>query len=135
MTVPVGSGHRPGDMGQAAEGLAIPGEAVLEDQDPLELAPPLSREQRPGLEADSVSGLRRPSVEGSGDVLLLTGAKHPLDRFVETTEGIGLQAIGEHSHQQPALKMGGRFAAQMGAPLATQPIEIVTLEARHYREH
>jgi hypothetical protein len=31
--------------------------------------------------------------------------------------------------------MGGRFAAQMGAPLAAQPIEIVTIETRHDREH
>ena len=29
----------------------------------------------------------------------------------------------------------GRLAAQMGAPLAAQPIEIVALEARHDRVH
>jgi hypothetical protein len=58
MTVPVGSGHRLGDLGQAAKGLAVPGEAVLEDHDPLELAVPLSRQQRPGLQADAVSSLR-----------------------------------------------------------------------------
>ena len=38
MTVPVGSGHRLGDLRQAAKGLAIPRKAVLEDHDPLELA-------------------------------------------------------------------------------------------------
>jgi hypothetical protein len=31
--------------------------------------------------------------------------------------------------------MGGWFAAQMGTPLSAQPIEIVTLKARHDREH
>src|SRR5208282_1422715 len=42
MAVPVGPRHRPGDLGQAAEGPAIPGEALLEDHDPLKLALPLS---------------------------------------------------------------------------------------------
>jgi hypothetical protein len=110
MSVPVGSGHRPGDLGQASEGLTIPGEAVPEDHDPLELAVPLSRKQRAGLESDAVSGLRRPPVEENGGVLVLIGAQHPLDRLVERAKGVGLQAIGEHSHQQPALKMGGRLA-------------------------
>ena len=69
MAVPVRSGHRLGDLGQAAEGLAIPGEAFLEDHDPLELAIPLSHQQRAGLQADAVSGLRRAPVEGNGDAL------------------------------------------------------------------
>ena len=106
MTVPVGSGHRLGDLGQAAEGLAIPGEAFLEDHDPLELALPLSHQQRPGLQANAVSGLRRPPVEGSGAILFLVRTKHPLNRLVETTEGVGLKSIGQHSHQQPAREDG-----------------------------
>ena len=105
MTVPVRSGHRLGDLGQAAEGLAVPGEAFLEDHDPLELAVPLSHQQRAGLQADAVSGLRRPPVEGNGGILILVGAKHPLNRLVETAEGVGLQSIGQHSHQQPAREM------------------------------
>jgi hypothetical protein len=31
--------------------------------------------------------------------------------------------------------MGGRLAAQMGAPLAAQPIEIMTLEIRQHRQN
>ena len=77
MTVPVGSGHRLGDLGQAAEGLAIPGEAFIEDHDPLELAIPLPHQQRAGPQADAVSGLRRTSVELSDGVPTLLGTKHP----------------------------------------------------------
>ena len=38
MAVPVRFSHRPGDLGQAFEGPAIPGEAFIEDHDPLGLA-------------------------------------------------------------------------------------------------
>ena len=70
MTVPVRSGHRLGDLGQAAEGLAIPGEARLENHDPFELAVPFSRQQRAGLEDDAIPGHGRPPVEGSGGILI-----------------------------------------------------------------
>jgi hypothetical protein len=131
MTVPVRSGHRLCDLGQASESLAIPGEAFLEDHDPLKLAVPLSHQQRAGLQADAVSGMRRARIEGHGAISVLVGAKHPLNRFVESAEGIGLQSISQHSHQQPTRKMGRRLATQMGAPLSAQPIEIVTLKTRH----
>src|SRR5260370_4156172 len=89
MTVPIRSGHRLGDLGQAAEGLAIPGEAFLEDHDPLELAIPFSRQQRAGRQADAVSSLRCAPVEGHGGASVLVGAKRPLNRLVETAELIG----------------------------------------------
>ena len=38
MAVTVRSSHRPGDLGQAFEGLAVQGEAFIEDHDPLGLA-------------------------------------------------------------------------------------------------
>jgi hypothetical protein len=133
MTVPVGSGHRLGDLGEAAKGLAIPGEALFEDHDPLELAIPLAHQQSACLQANAVSGLGGPTVERSGAILFLARTKHPLDRLVETAEGVGLKPIGQHSHQQPVRQMSGRLAAQMGAPVAAQPIEILTLEARHNR--
>src|SRR5271154_2216724 len=120
MTVPIRSRHRLGDLGQAAEGLAIPGEASLEDHYPLELAIPFSYYHCAGLQADAVSRLRRAPVEGHGRTPLLVEVKHPLNRLVETAERIGLQSIGQHSHQQPALEMDRRLAAQMGAPLAAQ---------------
>jgi hypothetical protein len=65
---------------------------------------------------------------------MLLATKDPSGRLVETAERIGLQAIGQHSCQQPALKLSRWLAAQMGAPLAAQPIEIMTLKARHNRE-
>jgi hypothetical protein len=131
VTVPVRSGHRLGDLGQTAEGLAIPGEALLQDHEPLEPAIPLLRQQRAGLQADAVSRLRRAPVEGNDGISLLVGAKHPPKQLVEIAEGMGLQSIGQRSHQQPPREMGRRLAAQTGAPLAAQPIEIVPLETRH----
>jgi hypothetical protein len=123
-----GPGHLFGDLEQAAEGLAIPGEAFLQHHDPLEPAVPFTHEQRAGLQSDALPRLRRAAVEGNGDVLLLPGAKDPSDRFVETAERIGLQSIGQPSHQQPTREMGRRLAAQVGAPLTAQPIEVKALK-------
>jgi len=92
MTVPVRSGHRLGDLGQAAIGQAVPGKALLEDHDPFEFAFPLTDKERAGLEVNAVSALRRPSVEGGGRILIPIGAEHPLNRPVETAEGAGLAA-------------------------------------------
>ena len=78
MTVPVRSGHCLGDLGQAGKGLAFPGEAFLEDHDSLELALPLSRQQRAGFEADPISGLRRPTVEGNSAIPTPIEAQPPL---------------------------------------------------------
>ena len=84
MAVPGGPGHRLGDLGQAAEGPAIPSEALFQDHDPLEPSIPLSHQQRTSLQANAVSRLRRAAVEGSGKIIVLSGAKDPPDRFVET---------------------------------------------------
>ena len=135
MAVPVGPGHRLGDLGQAAEGLAVPSEALLQDHDPLEPALPFTHEQRAGLQTHALSRLRRAAVERSADAILFPGAKDPPDRFVETAEGVGLEPIGQHFHQQPAWEMGGRFAAQVGAPLTAQPIEIEALKIGNDRQN
>ena len=128
MAVPVRSRHRLGDLGQAAEGLAIPDETLLQDHDPLEPPLPFSHEQGAGLQTDALSRLRRASLERSGGIIVLLGAKNPLDRFIETAKGVRLEPIGKHPHQQPAWEVGGRLAAQMGAPMAAQSIEIMALE-------
>jgi hypothetical protein len=99
MAVPVGSGHRLGDLGQTAEGLAVPGEALLEDHDPLEPAIPFSHEEATGLQADAVPCLGRATLETSGRVASLRGSKDPSDRFVETAGGVRLESIGQHPHQ------------------------------------
>src|SRR5271165_1786032 len=135
MAVPVRPRHRLGDLRQAAEGLTVPGEAFLEDHDLLNLALPLSHKHRAGLQADAFSRLRNASVEGSGGVIVPRGAKDPPDRFVESAEGVRLEPIGQHPYQQPTGEMGRRLAAQMGAPLAAQPIEIMALEIRHDRQN
>ena len=135
MTVPVRSGHRLCDPRQAAEGLAIPGEAFLQDHDPLELAFPFTHEQRADLQVDAVARLRRAAVEGSADPIVFPRAKDPSDRSVEIAKRIGLEPVGHHPYQKPAWKMGRRLAAQMGAPLTAQPIEIKALKIGDDREN
>ena len=135
MAVPVGPGHRFGDLGQAAEGLAVPGEALFQDHDPLELALPFTHEQRADLQTDPFSRLRRAPVERSADAILLPRAKDPSDRFVETAERVRLEPTGQHPYQKPAWKMGRRFAAQVGAPLTAQPIEIKALKIGNDRQN
>ena len=98
MAVPVGPRHRLGDLGQAAESLAIPGEALLQDHDPLELAPPFTNQQRAGLQCDALPSLWGALVEGDPGAIVLLGAKVPPDRFVEIAESVRLELIGEHPH-------------------------------------
>jgi hypothetical protein len=134
MAVPAGPGHRLGDLGQAAERLAIPGEALFQDHDPLELAVPFSHQQSADLQADAVARLRRAAVERSADAIVFSKAKDPSDRLVETAECVRLEPIGQPPHQQPAWKMGRRFAAQVGAPLTAQPIKIEALKIGNDRQ-
>src|SRR5271156_2201667 len=128
MAVPVGPGHRFGDLGQAAEGLAIPSEALFQDHDPLEPAVPFTHEQRAGPQTQALSRLRPAAVERSDDAILFPRAKDPSDRFVEIAEGVRLEPTGQDPYQKPAWKMGRGFAAQVGAPLTAQPIEIKALK-------
>src|ERR1700733_13744877 len=67
---PGGSSYRLGDLGQAAEGLAIPSEALFQDHDPLEPALPFAHEQRAGLQTHALARLRRAAVERSADAIL-----------------------------------------------------------------
>src|SRR5271165_6435204 len=90
MAVPVGPRHRLGDLGQAAEGLAIPGEALLEDHDPLEPTLPFTDKQRARLQSDALSRLRGAPVKGNAAAFVLLGAKDPSDRFVEIAEDVRL---------------------------------------------
>ena len=83
MTVPIRSGHRLGDLGQAAEGLAIPGDAFLEDHDLLEIALPFAHEQRAGLQTQALARLGLAAIEWSADAILFPRAKDPSDRFVQ----------------------------------------------------
>jgi hypothetical protein len=98
MAVPGGPGHRIGDLGQAAEGLAIPSEALFQDHDPLEPALPLAHEQRAGHQTQALARLGRAAVERSADAILLPRANDPSDRLVEIAERVGLEPVGQHFH-------------------------------------
>jgi hypothetical protein len=102
MAVPGGPGHRFGDLGQAAEGLAIPSEALVQDHDPLEPTVPFTHEQRAGPQTQALACLRRAAVERSADAILFPRAKDPSDRFVEIAERVGLEPVGQYFHQEPA---------------------------------
>src|SRR5271165_5532806 len=80
------------------EAMAVPGEALLQDHDPLEPALPFTNEQRTGLQCDALPSLRGAPVEGDAGAIVLLGAKVPPDRFVETAESVRLESIGEHPH-------------------------------------
>src|SRR5271157_3559659 len=91
MAVPVGPRHRLGDLGQAAESLAVPDEPLLQDHDPLKPALPFTNEQRAGLQCDALPSLWGAPVEGDADAIVLIGAKVPPDRFVEIAESVRLE--------------------------------------------
>src|SRR5271166_1155947 len=77
--------------------LAIPGEALLQDHDPLELALPFTNEQRAGLQCDALPSLWGATVEGDAGAVLLLGAKVPPDRFVEIAESVGTPSSRDRS--------------------------------------
>ena len=135
MTVPVGPRHRLGDLRQVAEGLAVEAKPSSKIMTRSSLPLLLTHEQRAGLQVDPVSGLRRAAVETSADAILFPRAKDPSDRFVETAERVRLEPTGQHFHQEPAWKMGRRFAAEVDAPLTAQPIEIEALKVGDDRQN
>ena len=133
MAVPVRSCHRLGDLGQAAEGLAIPDETLLQEHDPLEPPLPFSHEQRAGLQTHALSRLRRPPLERSGGVVVLLRAKNPLDRLVDPAKSVRLEPVGQHPHQQPAWEVWGwsppKWARQWRrSPLRSWPSRWATID-------
>ena len=95
-------------------------------------------EQRAGLQTQALARLRRTAVERSADAILFPRAKDPSDRFIEIAECVGVEPVGQHSHQKPALEMSRRLAAQVGAPLTAQPLRsrpsrLVTIDRRKHR--
>ena len=57
--------------------LAIPGEALLQDHDPLELALPFTDEQRTGLQCDALPSLWGAPVEGDAGAIVRLWASDP----------------------------------------------------------
>ena len=73
--VPAGAGDRAGDLGQAAVGGAVPGEAVLQCHDVADPTGPLPHQDGAGLDRDRASGTGRwtgsslPQVSARGDLI------------------------------------------------------------------
>src|ERR1700677_3658941 len=102
MAVPIRPGHRLGGLGQAAEGLAIPNEALFQDHDPLEPAVPFAHEQRAGLQTQALARPRSATVERSAGTILFPRTKDSSDRFVEIAERVALEPVGQYFDQEPA---------------------------------
>jgi hypothetical protein len=96
VAVPVRACHRFGDLRQAAEGVAVPGEALFKDHDALELALPFAHQQRAGPQGNPISGLDIASIE-RGRVSILVCVRFVSNesshRLIEIPESGGLQGI------------------------------------------
>ena len=111
--------HRPGDLRQAAIGLAIPGEALIEDHHTLEPAIPLTGEQSPAFSSvpsrviaiHASKGCKSDQVQHADPSV----GQDAQRLFVEPAEQRGLDAIGKDLHEQPTRQMGGRGPAQVVA--------------------
>ena len=134
MAVPGCAGHRLGDLRQAGIGLAIPGEAFLQNHHAFELPVPLADEQRPRSEAGPIPRCRQPRFERTRvcrfGPLASRLAKNAQRLLIETAERGGLKAIGQDPQEQPPGQMGGRGPAQVIAPLQTKPVRAEIDEAR-----
>jgi hypothetical protein len=132
VTIPVRAGHGFGDLGQAAEVLAVPGKAFFQDHDALEFAPPFAHQQRAGPQGDPIPGLGIAPIERSHALtspsIRLVSQQSP-HRFVEIAESGDLQAVTQHLHEQPPRQMSGRFAAEVVAPLSAKAFEFEAFQA------
>jgi hypothetical protein len=138
MAVPVGAGHRFGDLGQAAEALAVPGKAFFQDHDALELALPFAHQQRAGLQGDPFAGVGVTTIERKGissSLAIRLFSKEPPHRLNEIAESGDLQAVTQQLQEQPSRQMRRRFAAEVIAPLSANAFELETFEAgKDYRQ-
>jgi hypothetical protein len=123
VTVPTRAGDRLGDLGKAAKGAAVPGEARVEHHHPFQLALPLADEQRSGVETNPVLSSRLALLErtaGKIDLVPLRSANRTHSRLVEIAERDGLKPIGQNLQEQPSWQMSRNRSAQMIAPLKTK---------------
>ena len=134
VTVPARAGHRFGDLGEAAIGLAIPGEALFQDRHPFQPAFPFtdqhcSRSQIDPLPRRGDASFKQTAFRGVGS--LASRLTNDAQRcVVETAERGGLDLIGQDPEQQPTRQMGGRGPAQVVAPLQAKPTCVEISEAR-----
>jgi hypothetical protein len=132
MAVPVRAGHRFGDLGQAPEVSSTPGEAFFQDHDALEFAPPFAHKERAGLQRDPIAGLGIAPIERSRSLTALPFrlvSQQSAHSLIEIAESGDLQTVTQHLHEQPPRQMGGRFAAEMVAPLSAKAFEFETFQA------
>ena len=133
MAVPVRARHRLGDLREAAIGLAVPGETLVQDHHSFELAVPFAGEQRPGSKLGPFTGRRDPSGERSiarrSKRLALRLPDDAQRLLVEAAKRGGLDAIRQDPQEQPPRQMGGRGPAQVVAPLQAKAIQLEIDEA------
>jgi hypothetical protein len=137
MAVPVRARHRFGDLRQAAKVLAVPGETFFQDHDALELALPLTHQQRAGPQGYPIGGLSIAPIEGSRVTPLPDGliSQQSPHRLTEISESGDLQAVTQQLQEQPSRQMRRRFAAEVIAPLSAKAFELETFEAgKDYRQ-
>src|SRR5271154_276765 len=77
MAVPTRPRHGLGDLGETAIGLALPGEALIEDHHPLQLPPPFANQERADSECDPFRSLGVAPVERSASASLALALNHP----------------------------------------------------------
>jgi hypothetical protein len=132
VAVPARAGHRFGDLGQATEVLAVPVEAFFQNHDAFELALPFADQQRAGPQGDPVASLSIAPIKLGGVVISLfvrLVSKKPAHGLIEIAESGDLQAVAQHLHEQPPREMGGRFSAEVVAPLSAERFQVETFEA------
>ena len=122
----VPAGDRPRDLGEAAVGLAVPGEAFLQRHDAVETAIPFANQDGagfdpsqsrpwPALPARLSAAARPPSAEA---------LERPTDGVGEIAESIRLQAIGENARQERLRQMDGSAPAKDVSPLQAKAGQI-----------
>jgi hypothetical protein len=119
MAVPTRSRHRLGDLGEAAKGLAVPSEALIEDHHALQLPPPFANQKRADFKWDPFPCLRIAPVEGSASAGFAFALNRPPRRLIDVAEDGCLEPVAQHPQEQPSRQVDRRLAPQVIAPLPT----------------
>ena len=128
--VPAGAGDGAGDLGQAAVGGAVPGEAVLERHDVADPASPLPHQDRAGPDGACVRDRQRDRLIAAGGIRSGDLLEVAPRGGIEITVGGRLQLVGEEPQQQmPGQVLGCRPAAQ-AVPARLQGLEVEISQLR-----
>ena len=117
VAIPAGSCNRAGDGGEAAVGVPVPLETILEDGDFVRGALPFSNEPRAGLDRRLLSNTRDPACGfqfGGESLQALARAR------IEAAECLFLNCIGDRSNKKLAAELPRWLGAPKGAPALFQ---------------